>query len=49
MFSSFALREQKKDTIMIIRGANAKLQHHTSPMPTYSVENEMPFLHHVVK
>jgi hypothetical protein len=43
MFINFALKGQKKDTIMIIRGANAKLQHHTSPMPTYSVENEKSF------
>jgi hypothetical protein len=46
MFISSALRGQKKTPLC---GTNAKLQHHKDFMPAYSVENEMPLIHHVVK
>jgi hypothetical protein len=42
-------KEAKCDTIGGIRGASAKLPHHKGLVLTYPVENEMPFIHHVVK
>jgi hypothetical protein len=39
----------KQDTIGVIEGTNAKLPHHRGLMPTYQMENEIPFVHHVVK
>jgi hypothetical protein len=39
----------KGDTIMVIKRISAKLSHHKGLMPIYPMENEMPFLHHVVK
>jgi hypothetical protein len=38
-----------RNTIGIIGGVSAKLPHCTSPMLIYLMENEMPFLHHVVE
>ncbi len=39
----------KQDTIRVIEGTNAKLLHHKGLVPTYQMESEMPFVHHVVK
>jgi hypothetical protein len=39
----------KQDTIEVIRKASAKLPHHKGLAFTYLMENEMPFVHHVVE
>jgi len=39
----------KGDTIKVVRRVSAKLSHHKGLMPIYPMENEMSFLHHVVK
>jgi hypothetical protein len=38
----------KRDTIGLIRGTCAKLPYHRGYMPTYSMENETPFVDYVV-
>jgi hypothetical protein len=42
-------KEAKCDTIGGIRGTSAKLPHHKGLVLTYPMENETPFIHHVVK
>jgi hypothetical protein len=39
----------KRNTIGVTRGTSAKLPHHNNHVLTYSMENETPFVHHVVK
>jgi hypothetical protein len=39
----------KQNTIVVVGGANAKLQHCTGPALAYPMENEMPFVHNVVE
>jgi len=41
--------EAKRNTIGVVGGASVKLTHCTGPMLVYPMENEMPFVHHVVK
>jgi hypothetical protein len=39
----------KRDTIGVARGTSAKLSHYTGPLLTYPMENEMPFIHHIIE
>jgi hypothetical protein len=39
----------KQDTIGVTQKTSAKLPHHRGPMPTYPMENKMPFGHHIVE
>jgi hypothetical protein len=39
----------KWHTIGVTRGASAKLPHHKGHVPTYPMENKMPFVHHIIK
>jgi hypothetical protein len=39
----------KQDTIGVIRGVNAKFPHHKGFALIYLMENETPFVHHVVE
>jgi hypothetical protein len=39
----------KQDTIGVGRGVSAKLSHYTDPALIYLMENEMPFVHHIVE
>jgi len=43
------LKGVKEDTIRVVRGTNAKLPHHWGHVPTYLVENEMSFKHHIIR
>jgi hypothetical protein len=43
------LKGVKQDTIGVTKGTNAKLPHHKGHVPTFPMENEMSFVHHVVK
>jgi hypothetical protein len=42
-------KKAKGDTIGVVRGSNAKLPHHKGHVPAYLMENEMSFLHQIVK
>jgi hypothetical protein len=39
----------KQNTIGVAKGTNAKLPHCTGHVLAYLMENEIPFVHHVVK
>jgi hypothetical protein len=39
----------KQDATGVPGGASAKLSHYTSLSLTYPIENEMPFVHHIVE
>ncbi len=39
----------KQNTIGVIERTSGKLPHCTGPVLTYPMENEMPFIHHVVE
>jgi hypothetical protein len=41
--------EGETQNTIVIRKTNAKLPRHRGFMPTYTMENEMPIVHHVVK
>ncbi len=41
--------EAKRNTIMVIGGASAKLPHCTGHALTYSMENKMPLVHHAIE
>ncbi len=39
----------KRDTIGVIRGLRVKLPHHKGLELIYLMEDEMPFVHHVIE
>jgi hypothetical protein len=43
------LEGAKKDTIMVTRKVNVKLQHHKGLVRAYPMENKMPLVHHAIK
>ncbi len=43
------MKGAKRDTIGVARRANANSPHCTGLISVYPMENEMPFVHHVVK
>ncbi len=47
--SLFRHEGAKRDTIGVIRGANAKLPHHKGLVLTYPMKDEMPLVHHVIE
>jgi hypothetical protein len=39
----------KWNTIVVTKGASAKLPHHKGLVPTYPIENKTPFIHHAIE